>query len=475
MATRKGIAVASARAVGGVIAVGAFAAVVAGAALLPLPTVSVAIPAETVTPTPLPQSRVCAGPLLQLSDGSGQDATSASAIGATNVVSGALSATDSLESTPLNAVDSTSQGDGLAPVELTASEPSATIGGAQSQVAATSDLSGLAAALCAEPSADTWLVAGATTVGRTSFILLSNPTDVTAVVTLSIYAEGGKVDAPGVNAIEVPANTQTVLPLAGLAPEVVSPVVHVVSTGGSVVASIQQSVIRGLEPGGVEIAGASDGPGNQHTITGVQIIGTSTIAQRIAGAGYADLQAALRVFVPGTADASVTVTLTNETAGSQAPRFTKTAEAGKTTELAISDVPDGTYTVSVESTEPIVVAARTSVIDSGKLDFAWYSTESPLTNDFVLPVAAGPSPRIHTFNAGSTDVTLTLTPTTGQPVQVLVPAGAAVGAPLQSGQTYSATTSGPLAVSVGYSGGGQLSAYGITPPSPLASDLTIFP
>lgn len=475
MATKRGIAVASARAVGGVIAVGAFAAVVAGAALLPLPTVSVAIPAEIVTPTPFPQSRVCPGPILQLSDGSGSDATSASAIGQSTVVSGALSGAAAPDSTPLRAIDSSSDGEGLAPVELSAQDPAVTIGGAQSQTAATTDLSGLATALCAEPTADAWLVGGATTVGRTSFVLLSNPSDVTAVVALSIYAEGGTVNAPGVNAIEVPSKSQKVLPLAGLAPEVVSPVVHVVSTGGTVVASIQQSVIRGLEPGGVELIGAAEGPGSQHTITGVQIIGTSTIAQRISGAGYADLQSALRVFVPGSNDASVTVTMTNEVAGSQAPRFTTTAAAGKSTELAISDVPDGTYSISIESTEPLVAAARTSVIDSGKLDFAWYTPESPLTEPFVLPVAAGPAPRLHTFNAGSVEVTLTLTPSSGQPIELTVPAGAAVGVALTPGETYSAQPSGPLAVSVGYSGGGQLSAYGVTAPSPLASDLTIFP
>ena len=363
MAAKRTVIATSARALGAALTLGAGAALVAGAVLIPLPKYSVSVPSVEVAPTPVPQSLVCAGSLLQLSNGAGADATATSGVGTPKRSSGADESGVDIEQAPLAAPDNSSVGDATAPTAVTApsADPGVLIAAAQSVAVAQEDISGLAATNCAEAQADTWLVGGATTVGRTSFVLLSNPTEVTADVDMTFFAENGRLDAPGSTGITVPAKSQRVFSLAGFAPNAKYPAVHIVSTGGYVAASLQQTVIRGLEPGGIELTGPTAAPSTDLVFAGVKITGTSAIAERLSADGYADLQAALRVYVPGDADATITVSVASESSGSADGSYTLSAPGGVVSELPLKDLPDGSYSVSLESTQPIVAAARTSV------------------------------------------------------------------------------------------------------------------
>jgi hypothetical protein len=64
-------------------------------------------------------------------------------------------------------------------------------------------------------------------------VLLSNPTAVAATVDVRVFGEAGPVEAPSALGDHRAAARQRVLSLAGLAPNLASPVVHVTSTGGS--------------------------------------------------------------------------------------------------------------------------------------------------------------------------------------------------------------------------------------------------
>ncbi|MFW8745689.1 DUF5719 family protein, partial [Mesorhizobium japonicum] len=153
------------------------------------------------------------------------------------------------------------------------------LAGAQSQIAAADDESGLAAAACAEPSGSTWLVGGATTTGRTTLLTLANPTQVDATVTLAIFGEKGVVQAPGLSGIVVTAGAQRVIPLAGFAPDLASPAIHVTARGGRIVASLQQSTVRGLDAGGVDLVGATADPSTSLRIPGIRVLGAAAVAQ----------------------------------------------------------------------------------------------------------------------------------------------------------------------------------------------------
>jgi hypothetical protein len=477
MAARRTVLVTSARALGAVLTLGAGVALVAGAVLIPLPSHSVAAPSIEVAPTPLPQSLVCPGSLLQLSNGGGGDATSASGVGSVTRSSGATEADVDIEQSPLAAADNSTVTDPTAPTLVTApdADPGVLVGAAQSVSVSQEDIAGLASTNCAEAQAETWLVGGATTVGRTSFVLLSNPSDVTADVDLTFFAENGRLDAPGSTGITVAAKSQRVFSLAGFAPNAKYPVVQVVSKGGYVAASLQQTVIRGLEPGGVELAGPTAAPATEMVFAGVKIAGTSAIAERLSADGYADLQAALRVYVPGTSDATITVSVASESSGSPDGSYTLSAAGGVVSELPLKDLPDGTYSVTLDSSEPIVASARTSALSAGAVDFSWNQAAAPLDDEVVVPIAPGPSPRIHLANSGDDEVTVTLRSASGTEVEIVVPAGGTKGLEAQPSTVYTATMTDPVSIGVGYSRDGQLSAYTVAAPSELAAPIVVYP
>jgi hypothetical protein len=477
MAAKRTVIATSARALGAVLTLGAGATLVAGAVLIPLPSHTVSVPSVEVAPTPLPQSLVCAGSLFQLSNGAGVDATTASGVGTPQLTSGSDDSDVDIERSPLAAPDNSTVVDATAPTAVTApdADPGVLIASAQSVAVSQEDISGLASTNCAEAQADSWLVGGATTVGRTSFVLLSNPTEVTADVDLTLFAENGRLDAPGSTGITVPAKSQRVFSLAGFAPNAKYPVVHVVSTGGYVAASLQQTVIRGLEPGGVELSGPTTAPSTEAVFAGVKITGTSAIAERLSADGYADLQAAVRVYVPGDADATITVSVASESSGSADGSYRLSAPGGVVSELPLKDLPDGSYSVTLDSTQPIVASARTSVLASGAVDFAWNQAATPLDADTLVPIAPGPSPRIHLANSGDTEANVTLRTATGNAVTIAVPAGGTKGLDAEPNAVYTATMSSAVSISVGYSSDGQLSGYTVAAPSESAAPIVVYP
>jgi hypothetical protein len=150
----------------------------------------------TVTPEPSDQVRVCPGALLRLGDESGQNANTASSLGAPKVSSGGSGA--DLVSAPLAKSDANTGGRASAPDRLTiAPTAGGTLAGAQSQLADAQDYTGFAAANCAEPSGSIWLVGGSTAVGRLTLLTLANPSQVDATVELTIAGANGPVTAPG--------------------------------------------------------------------------------------------------------------------------------------------------------------------------------------------------------------------------------------------------------------------------------------
>jgi hypothetical protein len=345
---------------------------------------------------------------------------------------------------------------------------------AQSQSVSSGELVGFAATACGEASAESWLVAGATTVGRTSFIVISNPGDVAAVIDLTVFGDAGPVEAPGGKNIDVPARTTRILSLAGLAPDLTAPVVHLEARVGAVTAAVQQSVVRGLEPGGVELAGPTAGPSTTQTVAGVQISGTSSIAERLGDPDYTDLQSILRLFVPGDEPASVTLRVAEERTDGARTEYQIGLTPGIVTEFPLQDIPDGTYLIEAESDQPIVMGARTSTIANGVTDFAWYQSVQPLAASFFVPVADGPSPRLHLVNTTDAPIEVTLTTPDGQRQDVsFAPGGRSVV--LEPTTSYTVTTSAPMGGSLGYLGDGRSSSYAIAPPSPDAAPVVVYP
>jgi len=468
------------RGVAGLVGIALVIAALGGATLVRFPSIGVDPQSIDVAPLPSEQQRVCPGPLMTLAEDSTQ-AQSASSIGAAAVVYGAVEADGVTpirpDVTEIGAVDDANSRQPplllTIPVQSGATVPPL-VAGSQSQFAAGETIGGLAVAACTEAVSDSWIVGGSTDIGHSSLLLLGNPTPVLATVNVTVYGESGLIDAPGATGILVQPGEQRVVSLAGLAPNVKSPVLHVQSRGGQVAATLEQSSIRGIEPGGVEIIGTTATPDTQQIIAGLRAPMVVTDETVTTGEGFNADTPSVRVLVPGETAATVQIGVTSANPTIAGISTQVKVEPGIVTEVPLSPLAIGSYSVRVRSDEPIIAAARTATDGAGGKDFGWFSASAPLEGDFSVAVAEGPSPTLHLVNGGSDSAILTLTPDSGTPVDVRVAAGASATVPLLGGARYVVSGGERIWALVDYFGDGALSSFALNPPGPLASSIRVY-
>jgi hypothetical protein len=476
----KSTAVIGGRVVTGVVAVAIAAATIAAATLLPLPTVRTAAPSRLVTPVATAQQLVCPGGLLRLADASGNGATVASSLGSAAVTTGSSTGT-----VDVKAIASSAKGvSGSEAPQLLSTPPVAgstsqtLLAGAQAQSLATPEFVGLASAGCAAASGDSWLVGGATTTGRTTLLTIANPSDVPATVTIEIYGENGKITAPGMNGIVIVARGQRVLSLAGFAPGLASPVVHVTSRGGQIVANLQQSIVRGITPGGVDVVGAQSEPSRVSVIPGLVIRGSAALGTKLGLDGYDDLQTVLRLFLPGTVGATANVSIIPENGSKAGQAFETTLEPGKVTDFPIDELDDGEYTAVVTTDIPIAAAARVSAIGAATTgahtDFAWLASAPDLRSSALVSVPLGLSPSLHLYNPTDKDAAVTLHSLAGTDTTLTVKAGASTAAPVVSGTTYQLEGASQLYASVVGLTDGGIAGYSVAPAERGSTPIRIY-
>ena len=458
-----------ARAVAGTVGIGIATVAIAAATWLPLPQHVPTPPSMVVTPAATMQQRVCPGPALRPAEAIDANASAISSVGHPDIT--AASAKGVAATTPLRATDN---GAGSAPVVLTLpAAANAALAGSQSQ-SVSSGFVGFAAAECAETAAETWLVGGATDIGRFTLITLSNPGTVTATVSVAVFTEAGEVRAAGSDGIVVPGGSQRILPLAGFAPNALSPVVRVRSAGGQVVANLQHGIVRTLAPGGLAIVGASAAPAKQLAIPGVVLTGSEAIAAQQSSPGFADIAPVLRLYVPGTAEAKVRIAVIPEDGSAPGEPSSLTVPGGVVTDVPI-EAGDGSFTISLSADIPIIAAARVSASGSaGSIDLSWFAAAPVLHERAQVAVAAGPSPMLHLANPTQQSQTVTLARTDAPPASVSVPAGASVTVPAVPGG-YLLSGFDRLRVAVSYQGDGQLSGFTVSPGAPSAPAIRVYP
>lgn len=463
----RGVLVASGRVALSLVAATAAAALAAGVLLVPAPAAAPAVPAATITPERADQTLVCAGGALGLTRGDDPQPTVVAAPDraafGTGLVESALTT-------------STAADGGAAVVTLPREAPGDGLAAAESVRADTLDVSGLAASECLSPGRSAWLVGGSTTVGRTTWIVLSNADVVDAVVDLRLWGERGPIEAVGVSGIIVAAGTQRVVPLAGIAVDEPSPVVQVTSSGGSIAATLQTSIVRGLDPDGLSVITPVASPAARHVIPALPVIGLEAALERFSADGAADAFTALRMLAPGDVPVDVTVTLVPEQ-GALGLTTQTTLDPGVVLDLPFSDLTDGEYGVVVEASAPIVVAARTSVVGTSGADVEWFTPAAALSpGDEVLaavaPLGVGPAAGqravLHLLAPGGADVDI-------DGLAVSVPPGAVVTVPVASEAGLRIRTTGALHASVTYRGDGLLAGSRVAPRPTAAGVVTVLP
>ena len=485
----RGAAIVGARIVTGAVGLAVAAVAILAATFVPLPGIQSAAPSVDVVPVPTAQQRVCAGGVLRLGDESGQDATNATAIGRPSVV---YRSTGDVNTSALAQSDSPASSSRAAPTVLSAApgeaDPQAAVllAGSQSQVADNGDFVGFTAAECSGAATESWLVGGSAAVGRTTLITLANPTEVVSEVTLEIFGADGAIAAPGASGIVVQPQSQRVLSLASFAPGLVGPVVHVTAQGGAVVANLQQSVVRGLTPGGVEIVGATAAPAEVQVLPGLVVDGADDLESALGQAGNQDLATALRVYVPGddavdegAVEATVSIVASDGVATGAS--FTADLEIGRVTEVPVEGLLDGTYTVTVSTSVPIVAGLRASTVAAadgatpGASDFTWLGATTKLTGDTLVTIAEGPDPLLHVSNPGATTITVEIAALDGTSSTLTVSARSSATQVVTTGSAYRLSGFSALYAAVSFAGPGQLGGYGVQPPALSSSAVTIFP
>ena len=495
MPGKRGLAILGARAVAGIVGIAATALAFGAVVFAPVPTVDQIPASAVVSPAPSDQQRVCPGPLLTLAEDSSQAQATTSVGQATTVYGATALATDSVrpdvtgitdvtDVSDITAVDNSAVTDSVSPddgapllLRVPVQDGGTTaplVAGSQSQTAATETLGGLAVAACSEAVSEAWLVGGSTAIGRTSLVLLSNPTTVVASVDLTVFGETGEVDSPGSTGILVQPGSQRIISLAGLAPNLISPVVHVQSHGGQVVAALEQSVVRAIEPGGVELLGMSGGPALEQIIAGVLVTTLPATDVSTDSGEFPDETPTVRILVPGDVPATVEVSATSENGQGAGTSLQFELQPGIATEVPLPELTSGSFAVRVTSDQPIVAAARTSTVGTVGKDFAWFAASGPLSGDFMLSVAPGPSPTLHLINTDRADATLTVTPERGAPTEVAVPSGESAILPLASAARYVVTGGHQIVASVSYAGDGLVSSFTLSPAGPLVSPIRVY-
>jgi Family of unknown function (DUF5719) len=290
----------------------------------------------------------------------------------------------------------------------------ASAGAVMSYTAGDGDLRGSAAAACQQPANDLWLVGANTALGRTAVLNLSNASTTPATVSLDLYGAKGLIQAPGSRGLLVaPGTTRSVI-LAGLAPGQERLGVRVRSAGGPVAAVIQQSVLRGLTPGGVDFIVPGTAPAVRQVISGVDIQDSAALGTLTAKPGFADAGPSLQIAVPGSADAVVAIKLYGRDGQKALPGGgVVKAAGGSVTEVPLAGVPAGYYTVEASSDVSFTAAARVTkgLASEDASDLAWSPASARLGSQHVVPVPTA-GDRFLVFGAPDGRATISYTPIT---------------------------------------------------------------
>ncbi len=228
------------------------------------------------------------------------------------------------------------------------------------------DLRGLSAATCQQPVTNAYLVGGATELGSSTRLVLANPGDTAASVTLSGWGATGPLTVAGAP-IVVPAGGVRAVLLETISLES-RLAVRIDVEGGRVVPTLQDSSLDGLIPSGTETIGVAADPATSITVPGVDL-------REDDGAS-----AALRLVNPGDGPATVSVELLGAEGAEPLEGATDSViEAGTVVDISLAGVSAGEYAVRVTSDEPVTGAvrmARTGTAgeddpDTPPVDVAW--------------------------------------------------------------------------------------------------------
>lgn len=455
------VAATSARVIGGLVV---SAAVVVGTAVaIPMawPAVSHEPAHEEIVPITGDVMLTCAGPFRALGRNP-LNAAQLSVAGTPEVIFGASGET-SIEQVPLTISDIEDGDTGTIYIGRTDDRSGVLLSAAESITLADADLAGFAGAACRPPSMESWLVGGAANTGTSDVVLISNPSEVTATASFTIFGGQGEKRSRDV---VLPPRTQVAVPLAAGAARERTPVVRVTATGAPVRAMLQSSLIRTLDPSGIDLQDGTGGPQNVQTLVGVTVMAQATDAAATT---------ILRVLSPSV-DTRVKVTARSAIDAKPAGTpLTVTLKAGQPSEINITGLAPGVYSFEIEADAPVVAAAWQSSGIMVGADYAWMTPAPEIFGTTPFSVPTGPATQMHIYNTGVDDATVVLRDAgdeTGR--TVTVPAGGSVLESLTEG-SYLLDTDAPVRAAITMSGVRAIAGWPLWPVEAVANAVVVYP
>ena len=396
--------------IGGVLVVAAMIGALIVGGRLPVDPVP-ASASTTIAITPARQDVACPGPLATPAGGGGSDPELGGA------------ATDVARSTYLTG-DVRAVGNGQA--------SDAVVGAAVERVGG-GDITGLAAITCTAPLTEQWIVAGATTIGSSARIVLTNPADASVEATVTAYGELGKLDS---RRIAIGPGAQQDVLLEGVVVDVAALAVHISSTGTGVVAALQDSRLGGFQPFGTDWATTSS-------------LATELALPGVGTGGSSKESATVRLVAPNGGTARLSL-LAEDGASLWEGVAALELEPGVVVEVAVPAVDEGT--VRISATSPVVAGAlitkaraATAGVDGDIARELRWVAGLPVDEDVERSaVAVGYAERVVVFAQRSG--TFTLTDDSGTTVATAVVAdGTTASVPIDVPAGTVLTASGPYA------------------------------
>jgi hypothetical protein len=255
--------------------------------------------------------------------------------------------------------------------------------GALASVTTAGDLRGLAAGACTAPAISQWIVGGSTEVGSSATLVVQNPSERAATVSLAVHGPSGQVALGSNGSFVLGPGESRETRLEAAAPDQRRLAVHVTSSGARVAAHLQAQAIDGLVPQGVDLLTPGVEPRRSVAVPGI-----------VSGGQAVDDPHApqLRMLVPGEEPTTARVSVY----GPDGRVFLRGGEEvdlepGVVTDLPIGGLPEGSYTVVIDADRPLVAAAVSAregapsadaVVSGSPYDVAWVAGTA-------VPEAAG--------------------------------------------------------------------------------------
>jgi hypothetical protein len=258
----------------------------------------------------------------------------------------------------------------------------------------------LGGARCSSPSADWWFAGADGRVGYTDQLLLANPSDTGANVTVSVWSAKGELTPPRLASLPIAARSSLVVSIPSVAPDAATLALHVHATSGAITAALHDTRVSGVSPAGSDWMPATLPPARTAVVPGFP-----------TGPGARTLVLA----DPGGADATVGIRIVG-TSGSFAPSGVNqvVVHAGQTQTVDLTKaLGAATGAVTVTSDQPVVAQglAVTTATGGGFPDLQWEAATPPLTGPGAFADGrepdAGPTSLLLSAPAGAASVRIT--------------------------------------------------------------------